>query len=113
VRIKPLTEETRGRAVRTLDLLLTALAANGGLPANWTITIPKVTVIEQVDYIVAVLRTLERSLGLGDAALSFEIMVEVPQAIIDSTGRSLVPAMASQATVGLLSSNLDGLYFGS
>jgi DNA-binding GntR family transcriptional regulator len=32
---------------------------------------------------------------------------------IRNTGRSLVPAMASQATVGLLSSNLDGLYFGS
>ena len=92
VRVKPLTEELRGRAVRTLDLLLTALASDGGLPPRWTITIPKVTVREQVDYTVAVLRALERSLGFGDGTLTFEIMVEVPQAIIDRSGRSLVPA---------------------
>lgn len=109
VRVKPLTEELRGRAVRTLDLLLTALAANGGLPSRWTITIPKVTVIEQVDYIVSVLRVLERSLGFGEGALSFEIMVEVPQAIIDRTGRSLVPAMVD-AGDGRLTAITFGTY---
>ena len=109
VRVKPLTEELRGRAVRTLDLLLTALAADGGLPSRWTITIPKVTVAEQVDYTVAVLRALERSLGFGDGALTFEIMVEVPQAIIDRTGRSLVPAMVD-AGDGRLTAITFGTY---
>jgi citrate lyase beta subunit len=109
VRVKPLTEDLRDRAVRTLDLLLTGLAANGGLPPRWTITIPKVTVVEQVDYTVAVLRALERSLGFGDGALTFEIMIEVPQAIIDRTGRSLVPSMID-ASDGRLTSITFGTY---
>jgi citrate lyase beta subunit len=92
-RIKPLTEDLRERSVRTLDLLLTAMVDAGGLPQGWVITVPKVTIVEQVDYIVAVLRTLERSLGLAQGTLRFEIMVEVPQAIIDSTGRSLLPRL--------------------
>jgi hypothetical protein len=92
-----------------LDLLLTGLAANGGLPPRWTITIPKVTVVEQVDYTVAVLRALERSLGFGDGALTFEIMIEVPQAIIDRTGRSLVPSMID-ASDGRLTSITFGTY---
>jgi hypothetical protein len=93
VRIKPLTEELRERSVRTLDVLHTALVDAGGLPARWVITVPKITVIEQVDYIVAVLTSLERGLGLAHGTLVFEIMVEVPQVIIDSTGRSLLPRM--------------------
>ena len=93
VRIKPLTEELRARSVRTLDLLITALIDSGGLPPRWVITVPKVTVIEQVTYVVAVLRGLEQSLGLADRTLRFAIMVEVPQAIIDATGRSLLPRM--------------------
>jgi len=109
VRVKPLTEELRGRGVRTLDLLLTALAADGGLPPNWTITIPKVTVIEQVDYTVTVLRALERSLGFANGELTFEIMVEVPQAIIDRTGRSLIPSMVD-AGDGRLTTITFGTY---
>src|SRR5262249_35118382 len=101
--------ELRGRAVRTLDLLLTALAADGGLPPRWTITIPKVTVVEQVDYTVSVLRALERSLGFGDGALMFEIMVEVPQAIVDRTGRSLIPSMVD-AGHGRLTAITFGTY---
>ena len=66
LRIKPLTEELRERSVRTLDLLITALVDAGGLPPNWVITVPKITVVEQVTYVVAVLRNLERSLGLAD-----------------------------------------------
>ena len=109
VRIKPLTEETRERSVRTLDLLVTALVDAGGLPPRWVLTVPKVTVIQQVDYIVAVLRGLERSLGLADRSLRFEIMVEVPQAIIDATGRSLLPRMLD-ASDGRLSAIDFGTY---
>jgi len=97
VRIKPLTEELRERSVRTLDLLLTELVRRNALPLTWTITLPKVSVVEQVDYFVAYLRALERSLGLTDGTLTFEIMVEVPQAILDVTGRSLLPTMVDAA----------------
>lgn len=91
MRIKPLNEELRGRAIRTLDLVMTALVEAGGIPEGWILTIPKITIIEQVEYTVAVLRQLERSLGLGDGTLRFEVMVETPQIVLDSTGRSLLP----------------------
>ena len=91
LRIKPLNEELRGRAVRTLDLVTTALVEAGGIPENWILTIPKITIIEQVEYTVAVLRQLERSLGLADGTLRFEVMIETPQIVLDGTGRSLLP----------------------
>ena len=84
IRVKTLNEELRGRAIRTLDLLLTELVrqTGGRLPENWIITVPKVTVPRQVAFFVRVLERLERSLGLAEGALRFELMVEVPQAII-------------------------------
>jgi hypothetical protein len=91
MRIKPLNEELRARAVRTLDLVVTALVESGGIPERWILTIPKITIIEQVVYTVAVLRALERKLGLADGTLRFEVMVETPQIVLDSTGRSLLP----------------------
>ena len=97
VRIKPLTDELRERSMRTLDLLVTRLVRANALPVDWTITLPKVTVLEQVDYFVAFLRALETSLGLTDGALTFEIMVEVPQAILDISGGSLLPRMVDAA----------------
>ena len=108
LRIKPLTEELRERSVRTLDLLHTALVEAGGLPSRWVITVPKITVIEQVDYIVAVLASLERALGLADRTLVFEIMVEVPQVILGATGTSLLPRMLDASD-----GRLTGIDFGT
>lgn len=107
-RVKPLTEELRERSVRTLDLLVTGLVERGGLPSRWVTTLPKVTVIEQVDYFVAVLRAIERSTGLAEGTLRFEIMVEVPQAIVDLSGRSLLPRLLDASD-----GRLDGIDFGT
>ena len=48
IRIKPFTEELKGRSIRTLDLFLTALLreTGGRLPENFVVTLPKVTVPE-------------------------------------------------------------------
>lgn len=108
IRIKPLTEELRQRSIRTLDLVLTALADSGGLPPRWIVTLPKVTIAEQVDYFVAVLQQLERSLGLGDHALSFEVMVETPQIILDSKGSSLLPRLVDAGD-----GRITGAHFGT
>lgn len=108
VRIKPMTEELHERSVRTLDRLITALARARALPPRWLITVPKVTSIAQVDYVVAVLAALERSLELPPGSLRFEIMVEVPQAIIDSGGRSLLPRMLAASD-----GRLAGIAFGT
>ncbi len=50
IRIKPFNEELRERSVRTLDLFLTTLVreAGGQLPENFVVTLPKVTIPEQV-----------------------------------------------------------------
>ena len=62
-----------------------------GIPDRWVVTIPKITIIEQVEYTVAALRQLEKSLGLTDGTLKFEVMIETPQIILDSSGRSVLP----------------------
>src|SRR5258708_4913847 len=59
IRIKPLNEELRRRSIRTLDIVMTALVKAGGIPHGWIVTVPKVTIIEQVEYIVAVFSRLQ------------------------------------------------------
>ena len=108
MRVKPLNEEMRVRSVRTLDLVVTKLVESGGLPERWIVTIPKVTIIEQVEYTVAVLRQLERKLGLASGSLMFELMVEMPQIIMDSKGTSLL-ARVRDASDG----RLRGAHFGT
>lgn len=107
IRLKPLTQELRERSVRTLDLVLTALSDAASLPERWMITLPKVTVIEQVEYFVSVLGHLERSLGLSDGSLKFEIMIEAPQLILGKDGRSLLPRLPEAA-----GGRLSGAHFG-
>ncbi len=108
MRVKPLNEEMRVRSVRTLELVVTKLVESGGLPENWIVTIPKVTIIEQVEYTVAVLKQLEQKLGLASGSLLFELMVETPQIIMDSKGTSLL-ARVRDASDG----RLRGAHFGT
>lgn len=110
MRIKPLNEELRGRGIRTLDLVLTALVeqTGGQLPKGWVVTIPKITILEQIEFTVAVLRILERKLGLTDGALQFEAMVETPQIVLDSSGRSLLPRILDASD-----GRLRGAHFGT
>ncbi|HEY7394018.1 MAG TPA: hypothetical protein VH559_04210 [Gemmatimonadaceae bacterium] len=108
VRIKPLTEELRQRSIRTLDLLLATMVSADGLPPGWIVTVPKITAVAQVEYIVAVLRSLERSLQLPDGMLRFSMMIEVPQVILDASGKSLLPHL-HDASDG----RLTGIDFGT
>jgi citrate lyase beta subunit len=108
MRVKPLNEELRVRSIRTLDLVMTALVEGGGIPDRWVVTIPKVTIIEQVDYAVSVLRSLERKLGLADGTLRFEVMVETPQIVLDSSGTSLLPRILDASD-----GRLRGAHFGT
>jgi citrate lyase beta subunit len=111
IRIKPLNEEWRRRSVRTLDLFLTTLTRElgGGVPAGFTFTVPKVTVVEQVTFTVALLGELEKRLTLARGSLRFEIMVEMPQVIVDATGRTLLPALIA-AGEGRISAAHFGTY---
>lgn len=108
MRIKPLNEELRNRSVRTLDLVYTALAEAGGMPERWIVTIPKITIIEQVEFTVSVLQQLERKLALPAGTLEFEAMVETPQIVLDSSGRSLLPRL-----LDVSDGRLRGAHFGT
>lgn len=108
MRVKPLNEELRARSIRTLDLVVTALVEAGGIPERWVVTIPKITIIEQVEYTVKVLRALEKKLGLSEGTLKFEAMVETPQIVLDSSGTSLLPRLLSASD-----GRLRGAHFGT
>jgi citrate lyase beta subunit len=88
IRIKPFTEELRGRSVRTLDVFLTRLLADTGgrLPENFVVTLAKVTIPAQVSALAGLLDRLEEALGLKPESLKLEIMVETPQAIVNGRG---------------------------
>jgi citrate lyase beta subunit len=109
IRVKTLTEELRGRSIRTLDIVISTLVRKAGaLPEGFVVTIPKVTICEQVDYTVRVLRQLEQKLKLPEGALRFEVMVETPQIVLDLQGRSLLPQL-----VELAEGRLAGAHFGT
>ena len=95
IRIKPLTPELRARAIRTLDLFVTALVeqSNKQLPANFVVTLPKVTMPEQVVALGELFSTLEKSSGLPAGALKMELMIEQTQAIIAADGRVAIAAL--------------------
>jgi citrate lyase beta subunit len=93
IRIKPLNEELRRRSIRTLDVFLTTLLRNGSLPGGFVVTVPKVTVPEQVAWFVDVLGELETALGLPAGTLRFELMIETPQIMVDRSGRCALPAL--------------------
>ena len=109
MRIKPLNEELRHRSVRTLEIVLTTLIeAAGSLPENFVVTLPKITILPQVQHFVATLERLERKLDLEAGSLRFEVMVETPQIIFDLEGRSLLPRIPEAA-----GGRLAGAHFGT
>jgi hypothetical protein len=97
LRIKPLTEELRERSLRTLDIFLTTLMANGGPPEGFRVTLPKLTSAAQPAALAEVLELLEWRLGIPERSLTFEIMVETPQSIVDMEGRFALPGLVAAA----------------
>ncbi len=87
IRIKPLSEELRERSLRTLDIFLTRLKSSGGkLPGNFVVTLPKVTIPEQVSALADVFELLEAALRLPPRSLQMELMVETTQSIVNQHG---------------------------
>ena len=99
IRIKPFNEELRGRSVRTLDLFLTTLAreTGGRLPDNFVVTLPKVTIPEQVTALADLFDRFEPALGLPAGSLRLEIMIETPQSILNAQGISPLPLLLEAA----------------
>ncbi len=87
-RIKSLAPETYKRAIRTLDLFLTNFLdkTGGKLPANFVVTLPKITRRAEVEVLTELLAEFERQNNLADGAIEIEIMIEMPQAIVNQKG---------------------------
>jgi citrate lyase beta subunit len=95
IRIKPFTQELTGRSLRTLDIVLTALA--GRLPQNFVVTLPKIQLPEQVTLLCDVFDALEARLGLPPGTLRLEFMIETTQSILNADGRSNLPLFLDAA----------------
>ncbi|MGK4583223.1 DUF6986 family protein [Kitasatospora sp. HPMI-4] len=108
IRIKCLEAAVRDRAIRTLELFLAALLAEGGLPEGLVLTLPKVTYAEQVTALVRLLDDFERGAGLPAKRIGFEIQIETTQAILGPDGRATVARMIDAAE-----GRATGLHYGT
>jgi len=108
IRVKSLTEETRARAARTLDLFVTTLLGltGGRLPPGFVVTLPKVSIPEQPEFLADAFAALETALGVERGVLRMEVMVETPLALVDAEGRWGLPAIARAGPV-------DAAHFGA
>ena len=110
IRIKPLTRELASRSFRTLDIFVTTLLEKsaGQLPANFVVTLPKITSRTDVEALVDVFELLEDRLDLPHRALKVEFMVETTQSIFDAQGRTALPRLHRSAD-----GRLTGAHFGT
>lgn len=108
-RFKCFEAATRARGLRTLDMFVSGLVGSGGLPDGLTLTLPKVTSVDQVEAMVVVASALEGANGLPAGRIRFEVQVETPQAILGADGRAPV-AQFIHAGQGRVSSLHYGTY---
>ncbi|MFF2144717.1 DUF6986 family protein [Kitasatospora sp. NPDC058190] len=108
IRIKCMEAPVRARGIRTLELFLATLLANGGLPEGLVLTLPKVTYAEQVTALVRLLEDFERRAGLPAGRIGFEIQIETTQAVLGPDGRATVALMIEAAE-----GRATGLHYGT
>jgi len=99
IRIKPFNEELRARSIRTFDIFTsTVLEKMGGrLPANFVVTLPKITTPEQVDALSRIFDLMEAEARLEPGTLKMEMMIETTQSIINHQGKINLPLLLEAA----------------
>lgn len=99
IRIKPFTEELSARSFRTLDIFVSTLLEKSGgkLPDNFVVTLPKITIPEQVSTLANLFDLLETKTGLTAGTLKLEMMIETTQSIINSQGEVNLPLLLAAA----------------
>jgi citrate lyase beta subunit len=95
--------------MRTLDLFVTSLleANDGRLPDGFIVTLPKVTIPEQVWALVELFKSFENKYGLLPGSMKMELMIETTQSIINDRGEIAIPALLKAAE-----GRCRGLHFG-
>ena len=93
IRIKNLGDELRDRALRTTHLFLERLLKDTGghIPANFVVTLPKITHSSQVGMLVDAFAKIETVYRLAPGTLRMELMIETPQSIFDERGAVACP----------------------
>lgn len=85
IRVKSMSGELHRRALRTMDIFITTLVQEAGrLPDGFTVTLPKIQDLAQVEVTAEAVGELESALGIERVPI--ELMVETPQTIIDTDG---------------------------
>jgi citrate lyase beta subunit len=99
IRIKPFNEELRERSARTLDIFISTLLdqTSGALPDNFVVTLPKITVPEQVAALADLFELLEKEIGLAAGSLKLEMMIETTQSVINERGEINLPLLLAAA----------------
>src|SRR5882672_8771403 len=99
IRIKPFNEELCARSIRTLDIFVSTVLGNSGgkLPENFVVTLPKITIPEQVEALADIFDLLEAQTGLVSGSLRMEMMIETTQSIINREGRINLPLLLDAA----------------
>jgi citrate lyase beta subunit len=98
IRVKPLNDEHRQRSLRTFDLFLTRLVdrSSGRLPANFVVTLPKITSPEQVGAMASACEAFEYWKGLPPDSLRFEVMIETTQSVFAADGTIALPRFVAE-----------------
>ena len=99
IRIKPFSEELRARSARSLDIFVSTLVEKSGgkLPDNFVVTLPKITIPEQVSALIDIFESLETNNGLASGSLKMEMMIETTQSIINAQGNINLPLLLAAA----------------
>jgi citrate lyase beta subunit len=99
IRIKPLNEELRERSFRTLEIFVTTLLekTGGKLPDGFVVTLPKVTIPEQVSALADFFEVIEKETGLTSGSLKLELMIETTQSIVNDRGEINLPLLLAAA----------------
>jgi citrate lyase beta subunit len=99
IRLKPLARETFERARRTLDIYLTTLIGRmrSPLPANFTVTLPKIAAPDELTAAVNIFTALESRLDLPPRSLHLEIMAETARAFFRGDGMPALPSLIEAA----------------
>ena len=97
IRIKAFTSAASARrALRTLERVCQA-AAPAGCPPGFAVTLPKVSLPEQVSLLVQTLSAVEARSGWPEGSVALELMVETPEALISADGMLGVPRLLAAA----------------
>ncbi|MFG2698405.1 DUF6986 family protein [Kitasatospora sp. NPDC048407] len=108
IRTKCLEAAVRARGIRTLEVFLGTLLAEGGLPDGLRLTLPKVSHPAQVTALARLLADFERRAGLAAGRLGFEIQIETTQAVLGPDGRATVALL-----IGAAEGRATGLHYGT